>query len=266
MIGVQELLKEYQSKKDVLFQDPLFVQEYEEKFLIRFTYESTVMEGNTLTYQETEDLLLRGITPGGKNLREIYEQVNHKRAFAYINEQVQLHNELNEERILKIHQILTENIFRGGVYRSVQVRIAGAKHECPYPEELPDKLRSFYNDLDKKMAVCGLPESDLDAFRLACWAHAEFVAIHPFLDGNGRTSRMIMNYLLIEYGYVPVSIPLERKREYGNALDHYACTGQLDEFMAIIEDLEREELEYLIECQRNLAAEGLQKGEKCDAT
>lgn len=261
MIMLQELLERYNERKDVLFRDSLFVREYEEKFLIRYTYESTVMEGNTLTYQETEDLLLRNITPGGKDLREIYEQINHKRAFAYINEQVQLHNALNEERILEIHRIITENIFRGGVYRRVQVRIAGAKHECPYPDVLPVKLQNFYDELDRYRAVCGLPESEMDAFKLACWAHAEFVAIHPFLDGNGRTSRMILNYILIEHGYVPVSIPLDRKKEYGSALDHYACTGELEPFMRIIEELEREELEYLIECAENLTVDSEPGGE-----
>ncbi len=111
-----------------------------------------------------------------------------------------------------------ENVQTGAVYRNVEVRITGAAHKPPPPSEMYWQVKDFFSVLPKKQ--------DLNAIELASWTHAEFVKIHPFTDGNGRTSRMIMNYQLMAAGFLPVSIAKEKRLEYYEALEAYAVNGE----------------------------------------
>ena len=133
---------------------------------------------------ETKLVLEDKLSIGGKELREIYEVVNHEKAFTYIQKCVAEGKPLDEGTVKDIHELLMENIFQGGVYRNVDVQITGAAHRPPSPDRMYIEIKNFYADLQDK--------SDLNPIELAAWTHAEFVKIHPFTDGNGRTSRPLI--------------------------------------------------------------------------
>ena len=168
---------------------------------------------------------------GGKDLREVYEIINHNKAFDYIQKCILEDKKLSESIVKDIHEILMEHIIQGGIYRSVDVYISGAKHTPPTPNDAYNQIKSFYDELSVK-------QGQLSAIEFATWTHADFVRIHPFVDGNGRTSRLIMNYQLMSAGYLPISIPKERKLEYFEALEDYDCDNIIDRFSDLVSELE----------------------------
>lgn len=211
---------------------------YEKDFELKFTHNSTAIEGNTLTLMETKVVLEDGVSIGGKELREIYEVINHKKAYEYVKKCIAENKPLTENTVKDLHTILTENIIVGGIYRNQEVRISGAGFTPPAGNEMYMQIKCFYEELNNK--------SDLNPIELAAWTHAEFVRIHPFIDGNGRTSRLLMNYQLLSYGFLPVSIDKETRLEYYNSLEEYAVNGNLQPFADLIADLEEQHLdEYL---------------------
>ena len=211
---------------------------FDKAFEVDYAHNSTAIEGNTLTLIETKVLLEDEISVGNKSLREIYEVVNHNKAFAYVKKCISENKQLDENIVKDIHSILMENILVGGVYRNVEVRITGAKHKPPSPSEMYYQIKEFFSNINSK--------SDLNPIELAAWTHAEFVKIHPFIDGNGRTSRLIMNYQLLRNEFLPVSINTEDRLEYFNLLEEYAVNGNLAPFVDFIAKLEEQQLgEYL---------------------
>lgn len=211
----------------------------EKSFEVEYTHNSTAIEGNTLTLMETKVVLEDGIAIGGKSLREIYEVVNHKKAYRYAKECIQKGIELGETIVKDIHALLMENILIGGIYRREEVFISGASHTPPAGNELYAQIKNFYYELAQK--------KDLNGIELAAWTHAEFVRIHPFLDGNGRTSRLLANYQLMDNGFLPVSIAKEDRLAYYQALDRYAAHGELEDFLSMITDLEEKQLDKYLE-------------------
>lgn len=214
------------------------VQNYEQAFEIEFTHNSTAIEGNTLSLIETKVILEDKISIGGKKLREIYEVVNHNKAYQYIKGCLADGKPLDENRVKDIHAILMENIMIGGVYRNEDVYISGAKHTPPSPNEAYRQVKNFYANLPYKIEMNGI--------ELAVWTHAEFVKIHAFIDGNGRTSRLIMNYQLMANGFLPISISKESRLKYFNALESYAVDGDLKPFADLVADLEEQKLDFYI--------------------
>lgn len=219
--------------------DKITISSYEKDFELTFTHNSTAIEGNTLTLMETKVVLEDGISIGGKELREIYEVVNHKKAYRYVKKCIAEKSQLNENIIKDIHAILTENIIIGGVYRNQEVRISGAGHTPPSGHDMFIQIKNFYMDLIWK-------SEELNPIELAAWTHAEFVRIHPFIDGNRRTSRLIMNYQLMINGFLPISIAKENRLEYYNALEEYAVNGNLGQFSELIAALEERQLDSYI--------------------
>lgn len=211
---------------------------FDNSFNIEYAHNSTAIEGNTLTLIQTKAIIEDGLSVGGKMLREIYEVANHAKAFAYVQNRVAEGKPLDENTVKDIHALLMENIQVGGVYRNVEVRITGAGHKPPVPSEMYRQIKNFFADLPYK--------NDLNAIELAAWTHAEFVRIHPFTDGNGRTSRMIMNYQLLSNGFLPVSIAKENRLEYFEALETYAVDGNLTPFAEMIAELEQNRLKEYI--------------------
>lgn len=211
---------------------------FDNSFNIEYAHNSTAIEGNTLTLIQTKAIIEDGVSVGGKMLREIYEVANHAKAFAYVQTKVAEGKPLDENIVKDIHALLMENIQVGGVYRNVEVRITGAGHKPPVPSEMYRQIKNFFADLPYK--------NDLNAIELAAWTHAEFVRIHPFTDGNGRTSRMIMNYQLLSNGFLPISIAKENRLEYYEALEAYAVNDDLTPFADMIAELEKQRLnEYI---------------------
>lgn len=211
---------------------------YEQAFEVEYTHHSTAIEGNTLTLMETKVVLEDGIAIGGKSLREIYEVVNHKKAYRYVKECIGKGLALDENIVKDIHALLMENILTGGIYRREEVRISGASHTPPAGNEMYAQIKNFYAELEEK--------KNLNGVELAAWTHAEFVRIHPFADGNGRTSRLLMNYQLLKNGFLPVSVAKENRLDYYNALDKYAAQGVLDDFIELVAELEEKQLDQYL--------------------
>lgn len=218
--------------------DAVTISSYEKDFELTFTHNSTAIEGNTLSLIETKIVLEDGISIGGKELREIYEVINHKKAYRYVKKCIAAEKQLSENIVKDIHSILTENIIIGGIYRNQEVRISGAGHTPPSGNDMYVQIKNFFSDLQYK--------NELNAIELAAWTHAEFVRIHPFIDGNGRTARLIMNYQLMRNGFLPISIAKENRLEYYNALEEYAVKNNLMPFSKLIGNLEEEQLDMYI--------------------
>ena len=215
-----------------------YLEKQDFSFAVDYAHNSTAIEGNTLSLMETKLLLEDKISVGGKKLREIYEVVNHQKAFELIKQKIAAGNELSSDLIKQIHATLMENIFVGGIYRDIPVRITGASFTPPCGEEMYRELQIFYADFSWMR--------DKDPIEYAAWTHAEFVRIHPFADGNGRTSRMIMNYQLMAHKYLPISIQASDRHEYYQLLEEYAVNKNLEPFMQFVAGLEEKVLdEYL---------------------
>ncbi len=192
------------------------LESFDRSFDIEYAHNSTAIEGNTLTLIQTKVILEDGISVGGKTIREIYEVTNHAKAFSYVKKRIAERKPLDEAAMKDIHALLMQNILTGGIYRNVEVRISGAGFKPPSPNEMFRQVKNFFAALPYR--------TDLNTIELAALTHAEFVKIHPFVDGNGRTSRMIMNYQLMAGGFLPVSIAKEDRLEYFEALSasiHY---------------------------------------------
>lgn len=220
---------------------------YEAAFRVDYTHNSTAIEGNTLSLAETAVLLEDGISPGGKDMREVYEAVNHNKAFAYINSRAPAGKPPDALIAREIHAILTQNIMEGGTYRKVNVFIRGARHTPPSFADVPKLLAYFFEDME-------LNRSKMHPVEYAAWTHAEFVKIHPFVDGNGRTSRLLMNYQLMSAGFLPVSVPKEQRAVYFTALDTYHREGDLTPFTAMVYGLENARLDIYITAIEQLRA------------
>ena len=200
----------------------------EENFKLEWTYNSNAIEGNTLTLKETK-VVLEGITIGGKTMREHLEVINHKEAIEFLEELVQYNNELSEMDIKNIHAIVLKGIDNenAGRYRTENVIISGASHIPPdaiIVPELMEKLIYRYDEWKEKY----------HPIIVAALLHAEFVKIHPFIDGNGRTARLLMNFEVMKNGYPPIIIKNEERHKYYDALDVGALTGDYTDFVKMV--------------------------------
>lgn len=200
---------------------------------IEWTYNSNGIEGNTLTLRETQ-IVLEGITVGGKTLREHLEAINHEKAIEYIEDLVKEKNPVTEWNIKNIHQLVLKEIDdkNAGKYRSENVAIMGATHTPPdhlIVPELMEKLILNYQKWNKYHPIIK-----------AALIHGELVKIHPFIDGNGRTFRLVMNLSLMNSGYLPVIIKKENRLEYYNALDKAHTTSDYTDFVKLVTNLEIE--------------------------
>ena len=207
-------------------------------FDLRFTHESTKIEGNTLSIAEVKTLLVDKVSIGGKDLRELYEVTNNQKAYSLIKSRLKECAALDEELIKDIHQVVMENILEGGLYRSYNVRITGADFTPPDWTEVRTAMKWFMADYDTK-------KSTLNPIELASYVHAEFVRIHPFQDGNGRTARLLLNFMLMKAGYQPLIIEAKDRPIYYESLNDFAVTGNLECFYNLVLDKEKLILEDL---------------------
>ena len=201
----------------------------EDWFRVELTYTSNAIEGNTLTRRETAMVVEKGITVGGKTLIEHLEATNHARALDWVRDQVKRKpHDLIEKDILQIHDIILKGISDEGAghYRSVAVRISGSTVILPNPLKVPDLMDDF---------ITWLKQTDkLHPVELAAEAHYRLVTIHPFVDGNGRTARLLMNLILLMTGY-PAAIIRKRDRlAYIGALAKAQLGGSKEDYLKII--------------------------------
>lgn len=183
-----------------------------EEFTVEYTYNSNAIEGNTLTLRET-DLVLRGLTIDQKPLKDHMEAVGHKEAFDFVSELVKEKCEINERVIKQIHcLVLADKKDDRGVYRRLPVRIMGAAHEPVQPYLIVPKMEELLRNY--------LASEEHIVTKLARF-HIEFEGIHPFIDGNGRTGRLLVNLELMKAGYPPIDIKFTDRIAYYNAFDEY---------------------------------------------
>ena len=244
-VKIDRILAKAHLFKKVVSKIPLeYLEKYDFSFAIDYAHNSTAIEGNTLSLMETKLVLEDKIAIGGKKLREIYEVVNHQKAFELIKEKISAGIALDTNLVKQIHSTLMDNIFIGGIYRDGPVRITGASFTPPYGDEMYRELQMFYADFGWM--------KDRDPIEYAAWTHAEFVRIHPFADGNGRTSRIIMNYQLMSAGLLPISIQAGDRLEYYSTLEEYAINKNLTPFIEFVADHEEKALDEYLNLAKSL--------------
>ena len=192
------------------------------------TYNSNAIEGNTLSLAETKAVLLDGVTVSGHPLREHLEAVNHREAWRLMRRLSAGAAPLSETDVLSIHRVILTGIQTedAGVYRRDRVRVVGSSRIFPNPLKVPELMGGYVRQLEEQASV-------LHPVTATARAHYELVAIHPFIDGNGRTARLLMNLLLIRAGYPPALIPVTSRAEYYAALEA-ANGGDLLPFEAFV--------------------------------
>ena len=218
------------------------VERLNEEFTVEYTYNSNAIEGNTLTLRET-DMVLRGLTIDQKPLKDHMEAVGHKEAFDFVRELVRDNVPISERIIQQIHYlVLADKKDDRGVYRRVPVRIMGAQHEPVQPYMIQPRMEQLMHSF---------AESTEHIITKLARFHIEFEGIHPFIDGNGRTGRLLVNLELMKAGYPPIDIKFTDRIAYYNAFDEYYTKGnlvameklfagyvnaRLDQYLSILQD------------------------------
>lgn len=189
------------------------VRRLHQQIAIEWTYNSNAIEGSTLTLRETQLILETGLAIGGKTLREHFEALNHQAAIQYVEELATQTGPITAYQVREIHMLVLKDIDEenAGKYRQVTVRIAGTEHEPPDAWEVPRLM----NEWGAWLADAA---RSLHPAALAALAHHRLAAIHPFIDGNGRTARLVMNLLLLQRGYPPAIILRVNRRQYYGVL------------------------------------------------
>ena len=201
-------LKEQLDKRRPLTSGEL--QRLQDEFLVEYTYNSNAIEGNTLTLQETA-LVLEGLTIDQNPLKDHLETVGHKDAFLYVQQLARDKVPFSETIIKQIHTlVLMDRPEDRGIYRRIPVRIMGAYHTPPDPIMVPELMETFVKEFEV---------SKLHPIEHAALFHLKFEGIHPFVDGNGRTGRLILNLLLMQNGYPPINVKFADRKRYYHAFD-----------------------------------------------
>jgi Fic family protein len=184
-----------------------------EQISVEMIYHSNAIEGNTLTLQETRLILETGITIGGKSLREHFEVINHQEALTYVEDLASGMEAITPFHVRQIHKLVLTRIDdeNAGQYRTLPVRIAGASHQPPDAWEVPLQMAEWGDWLQG-------PALTLHPIERAALTHHRLAAIHPFIDGNGRTARLVMNLLLLREGYPPTIILRTNRQQYYRVL------------------------------------------------
>lgn len=230
-----------------------------EQMMVESTYNSNAIEGNTLTLKETRLVLEEGITIAGKSLREHFEVNNHRDAMIFL-ESLLSKKEIKETDILAIHTIILKNIEKefAGRYRHGQVRILGSKHLPPNYLKVPQLMDNLVSWINKN------PEK-LEPIELSILAHQQLAAIHPFYDGNGRTSRLLMNLILMKSGYPWTIVPVNDRKRYFDALGK-ADEGDYASFVNLMAQFIERSLNLYLAAIGRMEAEELPLSRLADKT
>lgn len=198
---------------------------------LEYTFESNRIEGNTLTLKETDLVINEGLTISGKSMREHLEAINHTDAIAFIKDLTNKKTIITESIILQIHNLVLRGIdvVNAGRYRTVQVMIKGSKHLPPQPFMVAKQMEDYFLWYKRN-------KSKLHPVVLAAYMHEKLVTIHPFIDGNGRTSRLVMNLILLQHGYVIANIKgdVQSRMKYYEVLEKVQINESQDAFVKFI--------------------------------
>lgn len=211
---------------------------------LEWTYHSNALEGNTLTLRETQ-VVLEGLTVGGgKTLKEHLEVINHAHAVDYLEELVSRKEPLTQSTVRSLHSLILRSIDdeNAGRYRSVPVAISGSRHVPPGPADVAPLMADLFTWYDREA-------QQLHPVVRAARFHHRFVFIHPFVDGNGRTARLLMNLILISEGYPPAIIKADPQRRiaYLDALEAASTAGQTEPFEAVVAEAVEESLDRFLQ-------------------
>ncbi len=206
----------------------LQLQKLKEEFLVEYVYNSTSIEGNTLSLNETKLILQEGVTIGGKSLREHLDVTNQREAINYVETFVKGKRAIKEADILTLHRITLKGIsdYWAGRYKTSQNRILGSKHKTTPPYRVNSEMGNLVYNLNSN-------PTKFNPIELAAFVHHEIVRIHPFIDGNGRTARLLCNLLLMNNGYPPIIIRTKERGKYFDYLEK-AHFGNLKAFADFI--------------------------------
>jgi fido (protein-threonine AMPylation protein) len=204
---------------------------------LEYTFESNRIEGNTLTLKETDLVVNQGLTISGKSMREHLEAINHQEAIGYVKDLASRSVKLSERELLNLHNLILRGIIPeyAGKYRDVQVMISGSKHLPPGPMKVREEMEELFVWYRKN-------ESVLHPVILAAEFHLRLVTIHPFVDGNGRVSRLLMNLILLQHGYVIANIKGEQadRMAYYESLEKSQIDSSNRDFIWFILNVEKE--------------------------
>ncbi len=204
------------------------LQSLRDDFLVRYSHETTALEGNTLSLEETRTILQDRMTVGGKLLREYFEVVNVHRALVWLEDFIASGKPISEETILELHAIVMDHILDrdAGAYRRQPVRIVGSPHIPPNWMTVPTVMKGLIERLAQG------PGNE-DPITFAARAHIELASIHPFIDGNGRVSRLLVNLVLMRSGYLPAMYRVKERTRYISALQRADTEGDDTDFVAV---------------------------------
>ncbi|HKL61041.1 MAG TPA: Fic family protein [Acholeplasma sp.] len=200
----------------------------DKEFSILYAHDAVSIEGkNSITLDEAYTLnLAKSLV--NRSECEQKEFLNHLKAFDMVINAVTKEKPMTEEMLKDLHQILLDGIMAGGLYRQVNVGLIGKTHQPPDYVKVYDRMKKY---------MVKLNDFDGDAIELACYAHLGISKIHPFIDGNGRLARLVMNYYLMKAGYLPVSISTEHRQAYFSALDLFKETKDMTPMVGFITSL-----------------------------
>lgn len=237
------LIKADQLKEQLSHRRPLSPAEVDalrEMFIVEHTYNSNAIEGNTLTLQET-GLVLQGITIDRKPLKDHLEAVGYKEAFEYVEQLAKEQKPLTDYEIRAIHSlVLADRKEDRGQWRRVPVRIVGATTTPVQPYQIEPMISALFADMNTVYRKLHVVEQ-------AALFHLRFESIHPFIDGNGRTGRLVMNLQLIQAGYPPINVKFTDRRRYYEAFDSYVTTGSPEAMVTLIAEYLVERLQTIID-------------------
>jgi len=182
-------------------------------YRVGLTWTSNALEGNSLTESETKVLLEDGLTVGGKPLRDVFEAVDHAKAYDFMFSLFK-DRRIDEQAVLKMHELFYWNIEPGyaGKYRNTPVIITGSRYSVAAPEKIPEEMDRLFEWVQREREGCHPVE-------FAARLHKRFVFIHPFKDGNGRVARLLMNLALLQDGYLPAIVPPILRMDYVSLLE-----------------------------------------------
>ena len=238
--SLEKILKEIDILKDKLDSYRQFDSyKIKQALELEYTFESNRIEGNTMTLRETDMVINEGLTISGKSMREHLEAINHQEAIGFIKDLMQKNNALNERDLLSIHNLILRGIIPedAGRYRKVQVMIQGSTHMPPQPLMVAQEMEEYFIWYE-------INKTKLHPIILAAEMHERLVTIHPFIDGNGRTSRLIMNLILLQKGYLIANIKgdYENKTQYYQSLEKAQTKKDKEDFLLFIAQIEKDSL------------------------
>ncbi|WJS93039.1 Fic family protein [Flavobacterium johnsoniae] len=242
--SLEKILKEIDILKDKLDSYRQFDSfKIRQALELEYTFESNRIEGNTMTLRETDMVINEGLTISGKSMREHLEAINHQEAIGFIKDLMNKNNSLNERDLLSIHNLILRGIIPedAGRYRKVQVMIQGSSHMPPQPLLVPQEMEEYFIWYE-------INKNKLHPVVLAAEMHERLVTIHPFIDGNGRTSRLIMNLILMQKGYLIANIKgdYENRMRYYQSLEVAQTKKDKEDFLLFIAQTQKESLERYI--------------------